>query len=894
MKLPDQAARDEFINKIDTNFSVIAPAGVGKTTAIASRIVNILCGNFNKKSKKSLLAVTYTEKAANELRERTIKLAIEKIKNALSPNLILSEINKVFFGTIHSLAARFIKNYGKHIGISPDFTIDEGQNIWESFLEKSDVLSSFTGKSGDTIVNFIQFLQYIPNVKSDTYSDEELRFIGELLAEFAKFKRNNKTFTYDDLIIIANEISSNADALAEIHSENFSVILDEAQDTDDEQFKFLLKIARQNEEILNFSMVGDPQQAIYSSRANVENYVKLHIFLTNSNLLIEKVFTVTMRCQQQIVDVVNKIFPSVFANNTSHIDFVKLSEKPDAETGTVSKIVLQKISEYDDEASLIVDFFKSKTHSNFEIDSWCEVAILAPRKAQLRKLKNNFEKKNIKVQLHTDENGERQTLSTWLISLLEIVKNKSNVLELAGILSEIFDIKKQKADDLFTVFDNDSNEDNSILEKIIRLQHVCKDLTFCDTANTILQHFDIQNIYKNKFSTSDCELAAEICDFFEILAEIDECSLTVSEILSDLKTKISSNKDCNSIDKDSIQLLTFHKSKGLEWPVVILPFLTTPRKEIPQADYTYDKDLAKKKWIENEQRMLYVAFTRAKKTLMLTDLITDEGYKKMPSNMHTSISLLSNNLFNSEKDFILNLPDFDGCKFNNFASYDRIDASKSPVFLQILPAGEVKIENVKNNLNDIILSLSPSTYSENKFDSKFNSVHENVEDFNEEVNEQNKQNADYGNWWHKMMSNFPWQKRDTFDAYFSNVIIDNPNVERAQREINLLRNNSFFYALNSNLSWQIFTEIPFQWKMSDDYFFDGFIDLLVVDPKSKSAVIIDWKTNSFDNERLFFSKYSKQVSVYRQAIESILHVKVDAKIYSSFAGKFVDMSYENN
>ena len=139
--LPDQASRDRFINNISENFSVIAPAGVGKTTAITNRITNFIINDArteieSSNQTQSLVVVTYTEKAAKEIKNRVFsKIAnLENISMALK-KLCLQRMDKAFFGTIHSFAANFLKKYHLSLGLPLGFEIVESDDaIWQKFL----------------------------------------------------------------------------------------------------------------------------------------------------------------------------------------------------------------------------------------------------------------------------------------------------------------------------------------------------------------------------------------------------------------------------------------------------------------------------------------------------------------------------------------------------------------------------------------------------------------------------------------------------------------------------------------------------------------------------------------------------------------------------------------
>ena len=126
MELKDQVDRDRFINEHDRNFSVIAPAGVGKTTAITKRIASIVCNKSISIDK--LVVVTYTKKAAEELSLRTLT-EVQKTTDDCS------FLEKIFFGTIHSYADSLLRKFGTHLGITETYKIaTSADDLWQKFL----------------------------------------------------------------------------------------------------------------------------------------------------------------------------------------------------------------------------------------------------------------------------------------------------------------------------------------------------------------------------------------------------------------------------------------------------------------------------------------------------------------------------------------------------------------------------------------------------------------------------------------------------------------------------------------------------------------------------------------------------------------------------------------
>ena len=124
--LPDQAARDRFTREANRNFSVIAPAGVGKTRAIVDRVVGMATHPEHRQHLPSLAVVTYTNKAADEMRQRACHALLAREGGAI----LMSDFNRIFFGTIHSFCLRLLRVHGYGLGLPAELTlVDDADEI---------------------------------------------------------------------------------------------------------------------------------------------------------------------------------------------------------------------------------------------------------------------------------------------------------------------------------------------------------------------------------------------------------------------------------------------------------------------------------------------------------------------------------------------------------------------------------------------------------------------------------------------------------------------------------------------------------------------------------------------------------------------------------------------
>lgn len=721
MLLVDQFQRDDFAENLCENFSVIAPAGVGKTTAITKRIANFIINDAKHKDKKNslakkLVAVTYTEKAAQEMRNRVLD-TINKLTECSKElrRATYQRLDIAFIGTIHSFASKFLKLYCHFIGLNSDFSIiRDDTKLWEEFLKNfgdplafldddlknevnsflsiDDILSiahnaqpnsiqyqqigypphvnfheilKFKTKKCQTgVQNYIRILQEWMSLKSKriffkmpdhrklcsskgfiSFCDEIFFRLNEwkdktaniiishIVDKYIKFRIKNGKLRYDDLINLSIDLLHIPEVIREIESSPHIVLLDEAQDTDKQQFRFLIGIAQH---ILHdgiaidigknfpvsgyFSMVGDQQQSIYCGRADLKFYKSLHAELIKNNNAHELIFSVTMRCPVEVTKFVNDNFSKIFQD----IKFVQLLPKPSAITGEVDIIKIKKSSEEIESiraSSLhIANIFRDKICRDFGVQKWSDIAILAPRRDWLLDINECFLSENIdiKPQLHFENlESNKASVLQWVTACLRYINNPVNRFEFAGVLREVFGIK---SNEIIKYFRNGGSEIcKSIDETFCELRQRRFNISLAKFLLKIEKEFKITRKISALGIYNDKELIAQKERFIELCYVAESMNMTPLQAEYFFYEQLKLPIENDDVDEDCIQFLTFHKSKGLEWNVVILPFLYRPRKLGVHSNGGYVTKMSDDDMYNNECRLLYVACTRAKEKLVLFD-----------------------------------------------------------------------------------------------------------------------------------------------------------------------------------------------------------------------------------------------------------------------------------
>ncbi|MDR1433291.1 MAG: UvrD-helicase domain-containing protein [Puniceicoccales bacterium] len=723
MPLPDQLERDAFAQDLERNFSVIAPAGVGKTTAIAERIANFVLRDARTLSEektlcKKLVAVTYTEKAAKEIKDRVLANIFKVTECAvLLRKTCMERAELAFFGTIHAFASKFLKEHCAALGLRDDFEIAKNEDsIWAKFLlgfgdalrvipsaaraaflcthsaEKLLIVArecnpcevracgelgdpppvsiggilAYEGKTnGQRIQQFLQLLREWDDFRSRgeffpmpdfseicsggafvEFCKGELRnfllwkktsanfFVRKIACAYEDFRMTTGKLRYDDLINFAVELLKNPSVIAEIEDDPYRIILDEAQDTDWQQFMLLLGVSQANlrggvatdgwknfPDGGHFSMVGDPQQSIYCDRTDVRLYVELHDRMAAFGVATPLTFSVTMRCPEKITAFVNGRFPSIF----SDVKFVPLTSKPGSKRSAVKIFKFDGGSEKKDEvrhsAEQTAKLFFGKVPSDFGVGEWSEVAILAPRKDWLLDICQCFatEKEFPAVQTHFSSANDNLAYPVrWLAACLKYVNNSADGREFAGILREIFGIKSTEIINHFKY--GDSAECARIDASFAAMRSGRHAVPLAKFLLGILDFFKIFQRIEALHIFPEANLLAAEKRTIELCYCAEASGMNSVEAENFLVEKMAESVEDGKINPLAVQTVTFHKSKGLEWPVVVLPFMFRRRQLSGGAAVkSMPADERLKKLYANECRLLYVACTRAKSELLIVD-----------------------------------------------------------------------------------------------------------------------------------------------------------------------------------------------------------------------------------------------------------------------------------
>lgn len=579
---------------------VLAGAGSGKTRVLTYKIFYLLKNGLS--NPENIFAVTFTNKAADEMKERVEKLLGFPVKNMM-------------IGTFHSMCVRIIKRFRWERMKSPDFSIydvDDSKSVIKNILKEKNI-HDLEPKGICRIISSLKNRMIFPEDLDS--EDDTFKRIKEVYVLYQETLKKNDAYDFDDLLIETIRIFNENEIFRKKFSERIKYILvDEYQDTNYAQFLILKSIYDGKNHI---TVVGDDDQSIYGFRgAQIKNILEFEEHFPETKIVkLEQNY----RSTRNILNIANR----VIKNNLKRKEKVLWSSFDDGEN-----IRIVKCKDERDEAIFVVD--KIIEMKNRQGKRLKDFAILYRTNAQSRPFEEILRKNNIRYTLIGNiKFFERKEIKD-LLSYLSFTVNRNDEISLKRIINfpkrGIGDVTLKsitlfaKAKDL-SVWECLKNFEGNFPEKE-RVKNGVKE--FVDI---------IENIEKNRDNVYNAlEFLVDSIDFenlFDKMLKDEKYSRleNIQELLNSAKEFVLKNED-RSIsayldmislytdiddykDDDSLLLMTVHNAKGLEFENV---FVTGLEDGLFPHRNSFEEDSN----CEEERRLLYVALTRAKKNLFLT------------------------------------------------------------------------------------------------------------------------------------------------------------------------------------------------------------------------------------------------------------------------------------
>ena len=576
---------------------VNANVGSGKTTVLISKIIYL---HYAKNiSYKDMIVLTFTNKAANEIKERLIASDI-----TIKPEELEG------FGTFHSVALHFLKNMlpVETIGYDKDFLViepEEELNIAMEIIQDKKLKIKYKNRLKKRLEQAMAIEK--EEEKISPYEDDIFNLV-ELLNE-EKIKQNKMSFS---------DILKNANILLEEHKiEPKWIIIDEVQDSDKLQLNFIDKLKSVNTKLF---AVGDPNQVIYTWRGSSLNVVYT---LKHKYSAKELSLPINYRSSSSILEAARS-----FQQNGESLVGAR-------ENG--NKIIVKNHYNPFNEACYLVDKIKEIHSSGVP---YKEIAIFYRLQEQSQVLEDVFLKNQLPYEVSLKKNIGDISVLKWVINLLRVCVNTNDFSSATYVLSNKEYGEKMTEKAARKIVKEQNTIKSELLEKMYEFLNKASDFT---KPEDIYQYFEFDK-YIRPTSAAYIEDKESILSLLKVIMEYIKEKQT--PFISGLREFINSSalygmnilkRDINS-DTDSIKLMTLHASKGLEFSHVFI--IGVNYGLIP----LHTRDMEE----EEEQRLFFVGITRAKDYLELS-YYTNPDYQRAASGESRYINMIPKKLIENDK-----------------------------------------------------------------------------------------------------------------------------------------------------------------------------------------------------------------------------------------------------
>jgi ATP-dependent helicase/nuclease subunit A len=751
-----------------------------------------------------------------------------------------------------------------------------------------------------------------------------------LALDYRDFRIRKGQLTFNDQVALAAALFKNGRAARQMRAKGYRVLLDEAQDTDPHQFSLLLEISRPIEaaktdflETLahgprpgHFSMVGDPQQSIYGSRADLGYYLAVERALVASGSAKSLNFAVTFRCDRNLVDFANAAFPAVLTGQRGQVPFVKLQSRPGAGAGQVIRVPISAPpSDMGGARDLALEsarqlarWLKSTGLQGLRAPHWGEVALICPRKDWFHALRRALTECGLKCQLQsTREVNADCPAFAWTCGLLAAFAEPRNALEIFGVLREVFGIsddsiaryvdRKPERLNLTDVADGKCPVALS-LKQLSACREFFSRLSLREALGAACEHINLRGRLMS-LPTEAYPGLLEALDSVLLRASAAEASgQTLESFARELRGLSLEQVEIREARDDALPIITNLKSKGLQWSAVVLPFFG---REISYRSLPYPRFLPSacahpiafssseipEEWrqrisVANSQeaeRLLYVSLTRATHTLVIADDVgfwsgTDESAAINSFAKALQVDGVNKGAWEclpgiATADATLVEASTEGHELLPQISLERpgaIPAAVGKFPRRILPHLLVATHRRGRKIED---PEQAATVSHDQLLAEL----------------QDSGAVRYGTWWHNMMQATPWAAGEkSRDTVFRQLLEACPDPDRGAREWRLF--------LRSNLGVKLFSgklrirvELPFMAPLKKGDSVDGIIDLAALDPDTGTWLIVDWKTNCGFSAPELLERYRGQIEAYTDSFSALTDGPVAGWLYSTEAGE---------
>ena len=616
----NEPQREAVLHK-DGPIMIIAGAGSGKTKVLTTRITHLMAAHqvdaFN------ILALTFTNKAAAEMKERISKI------------LGTSEARNLYVGTFHSVFARILRGEASKIGYPSNFTIydtDDAKSVVKTVVKemeldekqyKANIVYNRISSAKNALVGPGEYLNDYTLQQEDARANRPM--IGHIYEAYAKRCFKNGAMDFDDLLFKMYILLKNhAESLSKFQRKFKYILIDEYQDTNPAQYEIIKLLGAMHE---NVCVVGDDAQSIYSFRgATIANILQFQKDYDDVKVVkLEQNY----RSSKTILNIANEII----SNNKDQIE-----KRLFTENGPGEKVKLVRTMTDNDEGKYVSDTIKELKLRNHFFNN--DFAILYRTNAQSRSFEESLRRMGIAYRIYGGMSFYQRKEVKDFVAYLRIVINPSDEEALKRIINyPVRGIGKTTIDKAVLFANNNGISMWDVLCNAGMYGFKSGTLESIDNFVTMIKMFqselDKKNAYdlavivgkstgiiKDLFNDKTTEGLARYENVQELLNSIKEFIETpMNEEDGEVGDKrlgaylqqivLLTDSDDDKENADVVKLMTIHAAKGLEFPVVFVGGLEETL--FPNA-----MSINTREELEEERRLFYVAITRAKSNLFLT------------------------------------------------------------------------------------------------------------------------------------------------------------------------------------------------------------------------------------------------------------------------------------
>ncbi len=633
----------EAVTSVNGPLLILSGAGSGKTTVLINRIVNMIkfgdaynsgCGEVSAEDVRllqdcydekcefpsfaaknpvapwNILAITFTNKAARELKER--------LERAVGEGS-----NDIWAATFHSTCARILRRFADKIGFSQRFSIYDTNdqrklmkeilkqlNVDEKMLPHRSVLNEIS-RAKDSFVSPEEF-------EATSSNDVRKSLIAKAYTEYQKSLVSNDAMDFDDLIYNTIKLFDENDDVLEYYQDKFKyVMIDEYQDTNYAQYLFAKMIAEKHK---NICVVGDDDQSIYRFRgATIENILSFEKQYRDCKVIrLEQNY----RSTSNILNAAN----AVISNNVNRKGKHLWTDKGDGE-----KIVVYNAANEQDEARFVADSILENMNRGY---TESDFAVIYRMNAQSNAVENVFSRSGLKYRVYGGLKFFDRKEVKDVLSYLSLINNKKDNIALMRIINEpkrsigattvsrVSELTRQigcpmldimsRADE-YAVLKSAASKLMDFSRMIGRLADLSESVSLHELFNCLLE----ETGYIRALKELGDEGKDRIENVNELLSSIinyeqENENATLSGFLEEISLITDMDREEEGDDR-RISLMTMHTAKGLEYPIVYIIGVEEGIFPGSQSIYAGESE------IEEERRLAYVGITRAKKRLYITN-----------------------------------------------------------------------------------------------------------------------------------------------------------------------------------------------------------------------------------------------------------------------------------